>query len=1384
MPDANSPNPRTENGSPAAQSLAQTTPVPSFDAALLGHAIDERSAILPMRIGAALIIAVQLIYMVADRYMMPQAVARAFPWQSADILANAILLALTWESNFVRYWRPALWISCCLTMCLVTAIVSINGEQGPLFITVLLLLLGTGTMFPWNRIWQASLEAVGLLVLVFHTFVLPWPGGLRFYEWAALATAIGLAHWSHEAARRGHDRFSKIIGQLSETRNILQAKVAELQRTERRARDSEGTLRRIVESSPDIITINRFKDGTWVNLNPAFASSGFKLADAAGSTPWKMGLWADKDQMKQFLTELTAKRQVRNAEILIGRKDGVTVPCLISAVITELDGEECVVSFTRDITSLKQTQHQLHESEAALRKIFDTSPVTITVSRISDGRFVMANQFFLQEAGYAGEDVVGKTREEINLWADPAQRDAFIGQLSKDGLVSGMEVLIRKKDGRPMTHLVSAAVTEISGERCVVVIGRNITDLKETQRKLHESEESLRKILDVSPVTISVSTLEDGRYLMVNKGFRDATGFTGEEAFGKTTEELGMWVHRKQVLSFIDKLRADHVVQGMEMELRHKNGHLVTHLISAVITEIGGRQCVVAVGRDITELKAIQRKLHESEATLRKIVEASPGTITVNRFSDATFVMINNGFTQETGYTADEVLGKSSAEVGIFANRDQLREFLELVNKDRIVRAMQVELRHKDGHTVTHLLSAVVTEIGGEQCVVAVGRDISEIKKYEAELVAAREAALAAGRAKSEFLSSMSHEIRTPMNAVLGMAELLWETDLGEEQRRYVNIMKANGDALLDLINDILDLAKIESGRLTLEHADFELDDLVGKLGEMMGLRAHEKGIEIALRIAPGVPAHLVGDPLRLRQILVNLLGNAVKFTERGSIVLDIENVPASPGNGSAPDGHGEAVLRFSVRDTGIGIPKDKLGLIFSTFSQADSSTTRRFGGTGLGLAIVNRLVELYGGHIAVESQPGKGSCFTFDAKFGLQPALAETAAPPPLDLRGVRTLVIDDTEVNRLIIRESLAGTGAQISEAENGPQALEEFERARRANAPYRLVLIDCRMPGMDGIDVLRKLQQMCPPAEQAPVVVMLTSDELSVKPARLRELGIVSYLVKPVRRAELLSAIHRAIQAHRTVKPTAAARAGKGRANVVLPPLRILVADDSVDNRLLVKAFLANNPVEITEAENGSDAIDVYKNGKFDVVLMDMRMPLVDGCAATRAIRAWELDRDLPRTPIIALTASALDEAIRECVQAGCDLHVSKPVRRLGLLDAIANVVKSAPRPDAPAGEIKTPNVVIEEELRDLIPGFLQSKRADVAAVAAALESGDYALASAVAHQLKGEGGSYGFPAVTDMGRELEEAAAGSDRERALELAHELARYLESVQVTYRE
>jgi signal transduction histidine kinase/CheY-like chemotaxis protein len=568
----------------------------------------------------------------------------------------------------------------------------------------------------------------------------------------------------------------------------------------------------------------------------------------------------------------------------------------------------------------------------------------------------------------------------------------------------------------------------------------------------------------------------------------------------------------------------------------------------------------------------------------------------------------------------------------------------------------EFEFPDKHGRPVPMLLSISTMELSGGLHYVTTARDITA-------LVRVREAALAASKAKSEFLSSMSHEIRTPMNAVLGMAELLADTELSGEQRRYLDIMVANGNALLDLINSILDLAKIEAGRMQIEKRDFDLTDLVEKTISTFGIRAHGKGLELAARIEPGVPDHLTGDPLRLRQILINLLGNAVKFTEIGQIILEVAKAPGSESLGD---------LMFTVADTGIGIPPDKLQQIFSSFEQADSSTTRKYGGSGLGLAIAKRLTELMGGQITVESEVGKGSKFYFTAQFGLAPRILSPGTQIVLSLAGYRVLVVDDNQINRLIVREMMAGCGAEIEEVESGEQALGAVIKAVRH--PYQIILLDMRMPGIDGLEVARRIRAAHLPTE--PVILMLSSDDVKPQLARLKDLGLNAYLVKPITRKELFEAIRRLLEdANRHgANPMPERRTTETINNNTNGMLRILIAEDSPDNRLIIQAYLRREPHQVDFAENGRAAVEKFIARPYDLVFMDVHMPEVDGLDATRMIREWERKHGIRPSLIIALTASVLDEDVKRTLAAGCSAHIGKPFTKRVILDAVRAASRS--------------------------------------------------------------------------------------------------------------
>ena len=523
----------------------------------------------------------------------------------------------------------------------------------------------------------------------------------------------------------------------------------------------------------------------------------------------------------------------------------------------------------------------------------------------------------------------------------------------------------------------------------------------------------------------------------------------------------------------------------------------------------------------------------------------------------------------------------------------------------------------------------------------------NKVDEQTRELALARDKAVDASRIKSEFLASMSHEIRTPLNAIIGISELMNETPLNQEQTKYIKIFRKAGDALLSLVNDILDLSKIEAQQLILEEIPFNLIDLIEESIDIYALKASEKNINLVGRVEPGTKNNRVGDPIRLRQIVLNLISNALKFTSEGEIFLSVKEC-----NEPGKQNH----LQFSVRDSGIGIPKEKLEAIFASFTQVDSSTTRKYGGTGLGLTISKSLVQMMNGEIWVESEEGEGSTFYFTAELGhAEEVPAITGSFPIINLKGQRVLIVDDNSTNRLILKDTLEMMQAECVEADSGLMALINLQQ----DDNFTLYLIDYEMPEMDGIQLAQKLAETGIDLKN---VIMISSAIYGDEINEIKKLNLGAYLYKPVKRAELLQQISIVLYGDsETTAKKSELPAGSPRQDKTY---RILLIEDNEDNRLLVKMFLKDQNYIIDEAENGQIGVDKFINNDYDLVLMDVQMPVMDGHQATRKIRAWEKAQQLKVTPIIALTAHAIREEIDKCLDAGCDTHVGKPIKKLTL------------------------------------------------------------------------------------------------------------------------
>lgn len=651
-------------------------------------------------------------------------------------------------------------------------------------------------------------------------------------------------------------------------------------------------------------------------------------------------------------------------------------------------------------------------------------------------------------------------------------------------------------------------------------------------------------------------------------------------------------------------------------------------------------------------IKQRTEELQQMKARANAIVDvAVNGIVTID--GNGTIASFNPAAESMFGFTVSEVIGKNVKMLMPDPYHSEHDDYLSNYQQTGEAKVMgigrEVIGQRKDGTTFPLHLSVGEAEIGNESLFVGCIVDITKRREAEEELKNAKDGAESANKAKSEFLASMSHEIRTPLNAIIGMADLLLDTKLDDDQTKYVETFQNAGDNLLAIINDILDFSKIEAGQMTIEAIDFNLREMTEKLIEILAIKAHDKGIELTLLIKPEVADNLVGDPNRLRQIITNLIGNAIKFTKAGGVDLTIELAEGD-------------LVRFSVKDTGIGIPQEAATKIFEKFSQADSTTTRKFGGTGLGLSISKRLTELMGGEIWVRSEVGKGSIFYFTVRLPVSTRQPTQIDATDVDLSCVRVLVIDDNEANCLMMKVMLQSWQCEVFVAKDGKVGLEVLRQTIQAGQPYQLVLLDYHMPEMNGLEVLETISKE--DALKVTTVMLASSDTSNDNKQQSLQLGAVRYMTKPIKKADLYTALLQALGKRVTVKK----KVPKLQTDTAGRVLRILLVEDTVDNRVLMLAYMKKTPHKVEIAENGQIAVDKFKAAKFDLVFMDVEMPVMDGLTATQIIREWEQIQGRKHIPILALSAHALKEQKDKSLVAGCDDHLTKPIKKNFLLEVL--------------------------------------------------------------------------------------------------------------------
>ncbi len=783
-------------------------------------------------------------------------------------------------------------------------------------------------------------------------------------------------------------------------------------------------------------------------------------------------------------------------------------------------------------------------------------------------------------------------------------------------------------------------------------------------------------------------------------------------------------------------------------------GLLLTVVVAAYSNTLMNRRFKVEnlVIHRTRELREANESLAYERFLLNTLLDQSPDYIYF-KDTESRFIRVSKAVAQYLGFgDPARAIGKTDADVfGEGPAEQYLADERKIMATGETIMDKEEEQAWSDGSKTWVSTNKVPLRNSEGQVVGTFGisRNVTARKQMETQLEAARDAAEAANRAKSEFMANISHEIRTPMNAIMGLTELVLDTDLDDSQREYLKMAMESSESLLSLINDILDFSRIEAGKLEVENAPFGLRELLGDTMRSLAFKAHGKSLELSCHIHSDVPDQLIGDGVRLRQVVVNLVGNAVKFTDAGEVSLVVEHRPES-GDGVA--------LEFTVTDTGIGIPEDKKDAVFAAFVQADSSTTRRFGGSGLGLTICSELVALMGGEISLESEIGRGSSFRFTVC--LEPALVEDVQTPSVDLAGSRVLVVDDNATSRRILDEVLSGWGMKPVDADGAEEALIQMRKAGERGEPFDLILADANMPEVDGFALAERIRSDDGPSGR--VIMMLTSGDRPGDIARCGELGVAAYLLKPVKQSELFNAILAALGIGTTGDDTAAEEPS---AEVSRQPLRILLAEDSVVNQKLAVGLLEKRGHTVVVANHGREAVAALEAEDVDLVLMDVQMPEMDGFEATKVIRDREKATG-KHVPIIAMTAHAMKGDRDRCLKAGMDDYVAKPIRAKRLLDAIAAAFNSGETEDDGSEPPTADSVGVNwseaircvggdrELLVDVVKTVLEEAPDLVAAVrdAAARQAADELRAAA--HRLKGSIRYFGLTEAFNYAEQLEE------------------------------
>lgn len=1061
--------------------------------------------------------------------------------------------------------------------------------------------------------------------------------------------------------------FGALAALLASIFGILGFSISRMLRKQREAQRalafSERQHRQLLDDAPDSMIIHNLSEVLYVNAAAVTLHGATSRDELIGLDPIELVPEDNRSLVAKHRQKALAKGEIQTTTLMGRRRiDGKIVQTDTMGIPIEWDGQSCLLIQSRDVSEQKAAQRDIAEREAQLTAFMENTRSLMFIKSL-DGALLMVNrqfeQFYDKSADEAiGSEIFGEENDHLIQ-----QYSAEEERVAKSGKIESAETLIVRADGvSRMMRYEKFPIKDADG--CVTSIGcvsTDITDIQEREEQAlkakaeaDKAQAQLSAFLDHSPSGMYLKD-RDRKITMVNRAFEKFYGVDANSVIGKSNMH---WIP-KHLSDDIDTLDMELLRSGstieMEIEVENADGALRTIIFNKfpIFSANGDVVGIGGVNTDVTDARSQEAEMRQTQARLAAYIDHIPMMVCLLD-RDSRYLMVNSRYEAFFDVSTADLVGN----IGHSGLTAEHREMFLADNRnacDRLENINRViEMRNAAGEARLLQQTKFPIVTGGD-VPVAVGvilQDITDQKVHERDLEKARDDAESANRAKSAFLANMSHEIRTPMNGVFGMVDLLADSSLTHDQQRYLNIIRRSGEALLGVINNVLDFSRVEAGEFQLDVDTFNLHNMVAEVTELFTESTAANDVFIAHNIAGNVPLWVKGDSVRLRQVLINLVGNAVKFTKDGSVIIRVIGIGGDATN---------ALIRFEVTDTGIGIEHSKLVNLFEPFHQADTSITRKFGGSGLGLSISGHIVGLMGGRIDVDSEPGQGSSFIFSIPMAIDTSKALIQGANTLTLAGKRLLIVDDNTVNLEILSDFARVWGAEFVAVSNAEDAQAAIREAAQTKTPFDIALIDIVMPRIDGIALAQWISEY--DDNGGIKLIGLTSFNWHHDAETSKSAGFCKFATKPIRRTHLAHMISETLLDNVDVEIDYDIEESDGRdlaAAATAPGLsaNVLLAEDNEVNQEIAHEYLMRLGCAVTMVENGREAVERFRDGVFDMVLMDVQMPEMDGIEATRQIRDFEARTGAVRTPIIAATAHAFQEDREKCIVAGMDDFLSKP------------------------------------------------------------------------------------------------------------------------------